>query len=67
MRGEFKLLIHMGNAAMSEPRDLAMALRGVAYQLQQGQTNGVVNDGNGNLVGGYMTKEEDDESDPAAG
>lgn len=51
----FTLSIELGNAAMAEPYDLAMALRRCADHIEaygfQGDVEGRVRDVNGNTVG----------------
>jgi len=50
----FELKIALGNAAMSEPEDIARALRHVAATVENtDQTQGIVWDENGNAVGSW--------------
>src|SRR3954451_2314377 len=47
----FELNIAMGNAAMSSADDVADALVKIAQRLRSGETEGKVQDGNGNTAG----------------
>lgn len=49
--GEFRMVIHLGNDAMTCNSDIADALHIVRGQLLRGQTGGVVLDVNGNGAG----------------
>jgi hypothetical protein len=52
-RGQFKLVIRLGNEAMLTADDVARALRGVAEKLENGRAGGHVVDLNGNVVGDF--------------
>ena len=51
---EFKVVIQLGNSAMSTDDDIANALDAVANKLRHGPNgseSGVIRDANGNIVG----------------
>jgi hypothetical protein len=56
---EFTLKITLGNAAMLDPSDVAERLHIVADRLEQGCTNGIIKDANGNTVGSFYFPIED--------
>lgn len=57
----FTLTIEMGNAAMNTPQNVADALLRAANKINEyGSWEGVVSDGNGNLVGRYTLAVESD-------
>ncbi len=49
----FRLVLELGNAAMSEPEDVARALRDVGRDLLRGYPEALVKDRNGNTVGSW--------------
>jgi hypothetical protein len=49
----FVVEIETGNEAMSQPLDLAVALRGVADAVESGWEEGQIRDANGNAIGRY--------------
>jgi hypothetical protein len=52
--GEFVLRIKLGSEAMQSAKDVAGALKRLAYRLEQPEpTSGVVMDANGNRVGSW--------------
>lgn len=54
-KGKFDLYITLGNSEMSEPEHIAEALRATATKVEQGKTEGIIKDVNGNTVGNYVT------------
>lgn len=58
MKGKFELEIHLGNAAMSKPRQVAEALRKVASKIEDRDdlesNDGPIADANGNTVGSWL-------------
>lgn len=53
--GKFELYITLGNSEMSEPEHIAEALRAAAMKVEQGKTDSIIKDVNGNKVGNYTT------------
>jgi hypothetical protein len=49
----FHLVLELGNAAMSEPEDVASALRDLRREVQRGYTEALVSDRDGNTVGSW--------------
>lgn len=49
----FRLVLELGNAAMSEAEDVAGALQDVRRDLQRGYTEALVSDRDGNTVGSW--------------
>jgi hypothetical protein len=56
----FTLKIETGNEAMSVASDVADALHEVARRLMTGDTSDTIRDANGNTVGEYALKDEDE-------
>jgi hypothetical protein len=49
----FRLTLELGNAAMSDEHDVAIALQDVVLDLRAGYPEGLVRDRNGNAVGAW--------------
>lgn len=54
----FTLNINIGNAAMTDPYDIAQALRRTAERVEHGYTEGPISDVNGNTVGEFTTERD---------
>jgi len=50
---QFKVKIDLGNDAMQTAEDVALALRDVVANLENGRTEGKIFDANGNKVGSF--------------
>lgn len=52
----FTIVINLGNDAMGTPDDVAQALKEIARKLEVGYTDGTIRDYNGNAVGRFDFK-----------
>lgn len=57
--------LDLGNAAMSDAEDVAIALTDIANRIRGGQDSGVTKDLNGNTVGSWAVTYPEAEDDPS--